>query len=504
MNIICFLDQHSRSNPASPAVVGDEDTVTYAELSRLTSRFAGFLGMRGIRRGDSVGVVLGNGLPFVVGYLGCLRFGAVPVPLNVRLRPEDAAALLDDVGAVAVLGPADFGPEFRSVGQAIDADSLLDDLATLGLDDHVPPVPAQWQDVANIMFTSGSTARAKGVLQTHGMHISTGAALADFYQLSSRDRTALVSPLFHIAGLTFLMTALYLGGPFTLVPSAKPASVLRALEQNQVTYAHFVGTVLSDLIAAAQAEPTRDRLGSLRHVVSGGAAIGPAKLRWFEDRFGCRITSSYGRTEGGKTWCEPDSEQRWNAHGLLNRNVCEFRITDADTGLEVPAGKPGEIQVRGDGVSSGYWNNPELNAHVFRDGGWMSTGDQGFVDHNGYLHFQGRTDGLIKTGGENVSPQAVERALAQVEGIDEVAVVGVPHSRLGETVGALVVSRAGLSGERIMEAARKHLAGFQLPRVIRGVDALPRLGSNKINIPAVKALLIEHANLGLHEQTEKK
>jgi acyl-CoA synthetase (AMP-forming)/AMP-acid ligase II len=249
--------------------------------------------------------------------------------------------------------------------------------------------------------------------------------------------------------------------------------------------------VLSDLITAEQSAPSPCRLPSLRHIIYGGAAISDEKLRWFEERFGCRITTSYGRSEGGKTWCAPDSDQRWRTHGPVNRDVCELRIVDPKTGLETPVGVPGEIRVRGDGVSLGYWKGPDLNAQVFDRDGWMMTGDRGFVDDERFLHFLGRADGMIKTGGENVSPQEVEQALAQVDGVDDVVVAGVPHPRLGQTVGALIVAKAGSSAQQIQDEARQHLAGFKLPRVIRIVDELPRLGSNKLDMPQVSTLLEE-------------
>lgn len=489
MNIVSLVDQHARNAPGAPAVVGGESPMTYGELADATSQFASLLANEyNVVPGDRIGIVLQNTPEFVVGFLGAMRMGAVAVPLNTRLRDQDLGPLLEQVRARVVLVGRDRASALSSF-EVIDADSLFDTISQRSDGARIPCAPLQWSDVCNIVFTSGSTSRPKAVLQTHGMHMSTGAALADFLQLSNSDVTSLISPMFHVAGITMLATALTLGCPFVLHAGWQRDKALAEMEEHGVSFVHLVGTVFLDILSGERDEPSALQLSRLRYVLAGGAVIDSEKLRWFEDRFDCRISGAYGRTEGGKTWCTPTSPTRWSAHGSVNRNVCEIRIVGNTDDAELGVGQTGEIRVRGDGVSLGY-DTPELNSAAFDSQGWMRTGDQGFIDADNVLHFAGRADGIIKSAGENVSPQEVERALVRIRGVSEAIVTGIPHERLGQTVGALIVGDASLTAERVQASARELLAGFKIPRTIAFADQLPRLGSQKVDVRAVKELII--------------
>jgi long-chain acyl-CoA synthetase len=490
VNVVSLLDQRARNAPHAPAVLNEHRLLTYGDLATATSQFGAGLLERGVVPNDRVGIVQGNTPAFLVAFLGTLRIGAIAVPLNTRLRDDEFAPLLTEVGARVAVAPERLHSHLSEV-DVIGAESVDDDLSHIQSSAFVRCAQKQWGDVSNILFTSGSTSRPKGVMQTHGLHMANGAALSDFFQLNSSDVTALISPMFHIAGLTMLSAALHLGCGFTLHSRWDPEEALAAMDAYGVSFVHLVGTVFLDIVRAEQTNRSDRTFGRLRHVMSGGAAIDEVTLRWFEDRFGCTVGGAYGRTEGGKTWSEPDSPSRWYGHGTVNRNVCELRIVNPETGQEVERGTSGEIRVRGDGISLGYWGRPEFTAAAFDDAGWMCTGDTGRVDADEVLHFEGRTDGLIKSGGENVSPVEVEQVLVQIKGIAEAVVTSVPDARLGETVGAVLVCSQPLTAEEIQKESREHLAGFKIPRVVRIVDQIPRLGSQKVDVPAVKRLLQE-------------
>lgn len=487
MNIVTLLDQHARNAPDAPAIVGGESPMTYGELASMTSKFAALLADRGVVCGDRVGVILQNTPAFVVGFLGAMRLGAVPVPMNTRLLDDDFGPLLERVNAWTVLTD---GARANAVSNfdVIDADTLI---ATLKSSDasRIPCEARQWSDPSNIVFTSGSTSSPKAVVQTHGMHMSTGAALCDFLELSQSDVTSLISPMFHVAGISMLVTALTLGCQFVLHAGWRRDEALREFEDHRVSFVHLVGTVFLDILNGERQSPTDLKLDALRNVLAGGAVIDRDKLSWFEQRFGCRISGAYGRTEGGKTWCDPDSPTRWTAHGTVNRNVCEIRIVDVESGRQVGPGETGEIRLRGDGLSSGYDSAPELNDEAFDRDGFMKSGDQGFIDSSGVLHFVGRSDGMIKSAGENVSPIEVERALVMIPGVAEAVVAGIPHERLGRTVAALIVGDDSLTTDVIDAESRKLLAGFKIPRTVAFAPEVPRLGSQKVDMRAVRTIL---------------
>lgn len=502
MNIVSLLDQHARNDPSAPAIVGGRAAFSYGELSQMSAAFARTLmDQHRVNPRDRVGLVLPNTVEFVVAFLGIMRLGAIPVPMNTRLRDHDLGPLLEQVHARVVVADESRATALTAF-DLIRADSILE---TLDLDaEWVPCHAQQWSDVSNIVFTSGSTSQPKAVLQTHGMHMSTGAALADFLQLSRHDATALLSPMFHVAGLTMLATALTLGCRFTLHSGWQREQALADIDAHGVTFVHLVGAVFLDILNGERAHPSGRRFAQLRHVLMGGAVVDADRLRWFEHRFGCTVIGAYGRTEGGKAWCAPSAASRWTAHGIVNRNVCDIRIVDPATEAELAPGMSGEIRVKGDGVSAGYDGDPSLTAAVLDAAGWMKTGDQGFIDEEGVLHFSGRADGMIKTGGENVSPQEVERALVQIPGVAEAVVVGIPHERLGQTVAALVVGDASLHADGIQQESRNLLAGFKIPRVVKVDQALPRLASQKVDMNAVRAILIEQSNQATTTTTSKE
>jgi acyl-CoA synthetase (AMP-forming)/AMP-acid ligase II len=257
---------------------------------------------------------------------------------------------------------------------------------------------------------------------------------------------------------------------------------------------HLISTVVVDIARAPASHFTR-RVDTMRFTWGGGHAVDPAMLEAFEQRCGGVLLQGYSRTEGGLAYNPLDPAlRRFDSHGYSNRNSAELAILDRDSQRVLPPGATGEIVVRGDGVSPGYWDGEYVRARSLYDGGWQPTGDLGTMEPDGALHFLGRFDHMIKTGGENVYPAEVSAVLLAMEEVADAVVIGLPDARLGQRVAALIVrADPALTAARVDQACRAALAGFKIPRTIAFADRLPRLGTQKVDLAACQALLEQAA-----------
>lgn len=494
MNVVNLLDQHARNHPDAPAIICDNSPpLSYSELQAQTSSFAVRLGRQGIGQGERIAILLDNSPEFVIAFLGALRAGVVPTPLNIRLSSAEVAALMSDVDARLLIAREPRELDHKFATPVILAEEILELASSDVANANLAPVERQSADLANIMFTAGTSGSPKGVLHPHGMHVALGAGMAEYFHLSMDDVAMILSPMYHIGGLTVLATALFVGCPFVLEPNWERERVMASIDRHGVTFMHMITTVLLDIVNAEKSERSAFAADALRCVFTGGGPATSDQLRWFEERFSCWVSEGYGRTEGSKAWNPADPSRRPGSNGRPLETVARMRIVN-ETGAEQPIDVEGEIEVKGDGVALGYWKRPDLSREVFVADGWMRTGDKGRIDGDGFLHYLGRSDGMIKSGGENVYPKEVEDVLLSLLGVSEAAVVGVPDARLGEVVGAVIVAD-GWDAESIQQACREYLAGYKLPRRIRMVDRIPRLGSEKLDILKVRLLLAARDDL---------
>jgi len=337
------------------------------------------------------------------------------------------------------------------------------------------------------LYTSGTTGVPKGVLTTH-RNLAAAAETSPFWEFDADSVSLTALPMFHIGGIGWTFLGLWNGATTVLVSEFVPEDVLDTIEQQRVTNAVLVPTMLQLLIGVPGAAE-RD-YSALRSIAYGASPITTPVLKDALRTFRCSLYGIYGLTEstGGVVQLDPADHDPDGPREHLLRAAgrplpwVELRVADTSTGAELAAGETGEVWLRAPNVTPGYFNRPQETAAALTPDGWLRTGDGGYVDAEGYLFLTDRIKDMIVSGGENVYPVEVEEALSQHPGVAEVAVIGVPDERWGETVKALVVARPGgaPAADELIAFARERLAGYKLPRSVDFVEELPRTPSGKV------------------------
>jgi malonyl-CoA/methylmalonyl-CoA synthetase len=462
---------------------------TYGEIAALAHAMAGALAAGGARPGDRIAAQVEKSAENVALYIASLLGGFVYLPLNTAYTAEELAYFIEDAEpAVFVTEPARAsasppGPRVLT----LDADgrgSLTDAAMSVR---PLTPAPREADDLAVILYTSGTTGRPKGAMITHRNLASNAAALSAIWSLRPGDVLLHALPVFHIHGLfVALNTAMLNGLEVLFLPKFDAGEVRRLLPRASVMMG--VPTFYTRLIA--DAEFGADDCRSVRLFISGSAPLTPETFRAFEARTGHRILERYGMSEAGMIASNPlEGERIAGTVGYALPGV-EIRVTEG--GRALPAGAAGVVEVRGPNVFKGYWRNPEKTAEEFRDGGWFSTGDIGFLSEDGRLTLSGRAKDLIIVGGYNVYPKEIEDLLDALPGVAEAAVIGVPHADMGEGVVAILVPSAGcpasppLTDEALTRTVSV-LARFKKPRKFIWADALPRNAMGKVQKAVLRA-----------------
>ncbi len=463
--------------------------LTYAELDERSSRLAQALLAAGVRQGSRV-AYLDRAAPEIVELLfATSKLGAVTVPLNWRLAPGELAAVLGDAKPpVLIAGPAyaataaELPPAAELVVLGPDYEQWL--AAHDAVDPHARAEPG---DPVLQLYTSGTTGVPKGVLTTH-RNLAAAAAASPFWEFDSESVSLTPLPMFHIGGIGWAFLGLWNSATTVLVSEFVAEDVLDVVERQRVTNAVFVPTMLQQLTSVPGAAG-RD-YSALRSIAYGASPITTPVLKAALRTFGCSLYGIYGLTEstGGVVQLDPADHDPGGPREQLLQSAgrpfpwVELRIADLATGAELPAGETGEVWLRGPNVTPGYFNRPEETEAALTADGWLRTGDGGHLDADGYLFLTDRIKDMIVSGGENVYPVEVEEALAQHPEVGEVAVIGVPDKRWGETVKAVVVVRPGSAptAEELIAFTRERLAGYKLPRSVEFVPELPRTPSGKV------------------------
>jgi fatty-acyl-CoA synthase len=476
VNVARWLARHAANQPGRLALVvaGGGERISYAELDARANRAAAALVALGVGPGERVAIALRSEPLFLELYFAAARLGAILVPLNTRLAgPELAFQVSDCRARIAIVG------EDVSVG-APDSAHLLSREEFLALrPEHAaaPPEISGGERPQVIMYTSGTTGLPKGAVLPHRKTLYNTLNAELFFGLRRGDVVVAPIPLFHSFGLKILaVPALFAGATLVLVDRFDAVQLQAEVEGQRATLLGAV-PVMYQRMREAGLEPAR--LASLRCAFSAGAALDVETIRAFASA-GVRLIQGYGQTETSILCClEP--EQALARAGSVGRPVRhgEIRIGDAE-GRELPRGMRGEVLVRGPIVMLGYWERPEETRAATIDG-WHRTGDLGVMDAEGYVTLVGRSKEMYISGGENVYPAVVERVLEQFEQVAEVAVVGVPDERWGESGRAYVVARnADLDAAALLRFARERLAAYKVPREVVRVAELPRTASGKV------------------------
>jgi len=482
-----------------PAVVRQSGAaVSYRELGQLVRQLAGGLRDLGLSPGARVVVAAKNSAEFMLVDHALLWSGLVRVAVSFRLHQREIAQIAADCAAAAVVvdpeavesvrdALVDLGLTSHIIQTAGSATDLtVDSLASSGT--AVPSRSAEPEDLAWMPYTSGTTGKPKGVMHTHRSIVACLRNLsAELPPITVTDTLLQVAPMSHLAGWVGLLYAVR-GASQVFLAEFDAKQVLSTIERFRITAIPVVPTIVN--LLTEEAEAGAYDVSSLRTVIYAGSPISPDKLARAIAAFGEVFIQGYGLTELPLPIASlSQPEHRIAEDGTLPEQLgsagritpfVEARIVDQD-GVDVKAGEAGEIWVRGDMVMSGYWQRPDDTDAFVQEGGWCATGDVGrFVD--GYLYIIDRKRDMIVSGGFNVFPGEVENVVASVHGVAEVAVIGVPDQRWGESVMAVVVRAEGseLSEGEIDSACRDALAGYKLPRRIEFVDALPKSTTGKL------------------------
>ena len=474
----------------------DEPSWTYRELGERTDRLAAGLHAAGLRRGDRLAVLSETRREYVELYTAAARLGVALITLNVRLHPDELAAIVASARPAALVTSGALAPSATAIRDrapsvtawyGLDAAEAFTPLPRS--DDPPPPPAARPDDLHVVLYTSGTTGPPKGAMITQQAAAIRGLRLAQWFGLTPDDGFIAWVPMFHCAGDESLYGTLLTGGRFACLRRADPARILDLVERDRLTWTLLLPGVITDVLA----EPvgTRD-LDSFRFAI-GYANMMPTVVEQLTAKYGIRFCDAFGQTETSYVLAHGFSGPGEAPHLRKTPTpLVDVRIVEASEATgdgfdpemrEVPDGTPGECVVRGPGLMSGYLDDPTATDEAFR-GGWLHTGDVLRRDADGTLAFVDRVKYLIKTGGENVYPAEVEQAIAGHPGVQEVCAYGVPDERWGETVKVAVVRAPGtdVSATEIVERCREHLAGFKCPRYVAFLDAadIPRSTTGKL------------------------
>jgi len=466
-------------SPDRVAVVHGDESMTYRSLHERATRVAHVLARLGVSGGDRVAYLGPNEPAFLETLFGTGLLGAIFVPLNTRLAPPELAYILTDSGtSVLVHAPthAEHAESLRDkVPHVLDRENyerLLADAPTRPVDEAVDQ-----DDVAVIMYTSGTTGRPKGAALSHAnVHWNTVNLLIDV-DLAGDEVTLVNAPMFHVAALNQTVLPTLLKGGTLVLDSFDPVRTLSTIARHRVTYLFGVPAMFQAVAATAE-WPAAD-LSSVRTMICGGAPVPEKVITTYQER-GLVFLQGYGLTESSPSalFLRAAESDRVGSAGT----PCFFtdvRVIDAD-GEDTRPGEPGEVILHGPNVMTGYWGKPDATAAVLSPDGWLRTGDVAIVDDDGFLYIRDRIKDVIISGGENIYPAEVEDVLHRHPKVADCAVIGLPDEKWGEVGRAIVVAREPVAPEELLTFLNGLIARYKIPKSVVFADTLPRTASGKL------------------------
>jgi malonyl-CoA/methylmalonyl-CoA synthetase len=495
----CLYDHFARRAPSSGKVfieTPDGRKVIYGDLAKGSARIANVLATRGVVAGDRVAAQVDKSPDAILLYLACLRAGAAFLPLNTAYTPAEIAYFLGDARPRVFVCE----PQNRDKLLAVAQSAGVCHVETLGMredgslmeaaqaaSDTFDDVPRGPDDLAAILYTSGTTGRSKGAMLSHDNLASNALTLADYWRVTQNDVLIHALPIYHTHGLFVAMNSMLLaGGSMFFLPKLNPDLMLQLMSRG-ATMMMGVPTFYTRLLQHPGL--TTEATKNMRLFVSGSAPLLAETHREWTQRTGHAILERYGMTETNMNTSNPYEGDRVPGSVGFPLPGISVRITHPESAAVLPQDEIGMIEVKGPNVFKGYWNMPEKTAAEFRSDGFFITGDLGKIDARGYVSIVGRDKDLVITGGFNVYPIEVETEIDALPGVIESAVVGVPHPDFGEGVTALIVPRKGadISESQVIAALETRLAKFKLPKRVVFVDELPRNAMGKVQKAAIRA-----------------
>jgi len=510
VNPAAAVQRNAGWNGTAAAVRYPGVELTYTDLEDRIGRLATVLADGGVGPGDRVAYVGLNSPAFLTTLLATLRLGAMFVPVNFRLAGPELQTVLERSGSVALVAEPGHQAVVDAIREtvAVKRFLLVDDDpavpvtgATFGWEPWSPAlaeaaptaqsVPGRFDDPAILMFTSGTTGAPKGVVLTYGNMWWNSVNVDTRLDTRRGDITYASAPLFHVGALnSFVVRTIVRGGTVVLRRKFDPAECLTDLVRYKINSMFVVPAMLT---ALSRVPGVFDAdLSHLRSVVVAGAPVPPSLIRKYADH-GIWLQQAWGLTETAPFATHLPAERTLDKLGSagIPMPYTQVRVVDAASNTPVGPGVPGEIVVRGPNVTPGYWENPEASESAFDAEGWFHSGDIGYLDDEGYLFIVDRLKDMVISGGENVYPAEVERVLANMPGITDVAVVGIPDEKWGEIVVAVVSldDNATVTLDDVREFAAVQLARYKLPQRLQIIDRVPRNPSGKLEKVAIRTLL---------------
>lgn len=471
---------------ATALAIPNGEVVSYGDLDAMSARIAGLLHQRGVDKGDRIAVQIDKSPQAVALYLACLRIGAVYLPLNTAYTPAEVKYFVGDAEPVLLVCRPKSEPALRDVVEndklhimTMDGDgrgSLTAQAETADPFEGITEVAPD--DLAAILYTSGTTGRSKGAMLSHDNLASNALALHQYWGWRDGDVLIHALPIFHVHGLfVAIHCALLNGSKMWFMPKFDADQVLALMPESTVMMG--VPTFYTRLVDHPGL--TREISANMRLFISGSAPLLAETFALFEDKTGHRILERYGMTETGMITSNPLDGDRLPATVGYALPGIQVRVADEDGKILAPE-EIGVLEVTGPNVFGGYWRMPEKTAAEFRDDGWFITGDVAQMAEDGRVSIVGRAKDMIISGGYNVYPKEIEAIIDELDGVKESAVIGVPHPDFGEAVVAVIVAENGahIDGAQIQVGIADDLARFKHPKCVFVVDELPRNTMGKV------------------------
>jgi fatty-acyl-CoA synthase len=509
LNFSSIVTRGALNEPEKVVITFQDRKFTYRSLQDRVSALAQGLLKMGIRKGDRVAILLYNCSQFFETIFAVNRIGAVFLPLNFRLAPDEIAYILGNAGAKAIISEESFHPSLDSIrndlselqnyitlsAQQTPGWTIYEDIIEMNKGADIEDVHVELDDLHRLMYTSGTTSRPKGVMITYGNLYWKNIGHIWEFNIVPEDKTLITGPLYHVGGLDLTAACtLYRGGSVSILRKFNPLDVARAIDKEKPTNIWLAPAMINLILQ--EPKVAEYNLDSIRYIVGGGERMPEPLVQRVQELFkNAWICDAYGLTEtvSGDTFLPRN--KTFEKLGSVGRPCLhlDMKIVD-EQGNELPPGQVGEILFRGPKVTKGYWENPEATQKAIRDG-WFYTGDMGQIDEDGYLYISDRKKDMIISGGENIASLEVERTLYEHPLVLEASVIGIPDEKWGEVPKAFIVVKPGheLTSEEIQQHCLTKLARYKVPKEIEFINELPRNPSGKV----LKRLLREEQQRGI-------
>lgn len=497
--VVHFLREAARQRPDADAVVYKGRRVKYHELWNMVCSVADYLRSNGLKENDRVGVLVENSPEYIASYYGVLAAGGVAVGLNTAARAADIANWLEHCGARFLFSSL----HHAELGEI--SEICASDLTIVGIGSKASGpvgISCLWSDIINnrktgepdlsiisdvtgpaaIIYTSGTTGSPKGVTLSHKNLLSNTQSIVEYLRLSPKDSIVCVLPFYYSYGNSVMHTHLAVGGMLVLENSfLYPHKVLEKIVEEKVT--GFSGVPSTYALLLSRTKLGEYDFSGLRYMTQAGGAMAPASIRQLLEAIpSIDFYVMYGQTEATARLSYLPPDKLLDKMGSIGKAIPGVALEIRDeNGSVCPPGVTGEIYARGDNIMTGYWNAPEATNNAIKNG-WLSTGDLAHYDEDGYIYIDGRFTDMIKVGANRISPKEIEEKVAELDGIEELAAIGVPDKILGQIIKLFVVKTGSseITERNILKHCKENMAPYKLPKRIEFVESLPKTASGKL------------------------